>query len=223
MCTDFMYSHILGMTHCPQVFLCPAQQKHPANLIHQINHAQQKMIFCYWAPSKKLSAQGMYISTVMVVQQSASRQANFWFAFTHSKLKIKSCMIKKQSLQGAGCWALGTCYTDKKEYCHVQPSLHVLGTFVVQGVIFVWIIRGLSGYTRQAPAAAGTLHFVQRAPCRLVLIQGWPIFVKNWQFVCLSTGFLFKFHVGPGTFSTCWLLNHVWTEFNVQKFNPPMH
>ena len=49
-------------------------------------------------------------------------------------------MIKKQSLQGAGCWALGwvlgTCYTDKEEYLSVQPMVHLLGNSAAQGIIF---------------------------------------------------------------------------------------
>ena len=44
---------------------------------------------------------------------------------------------------------------------------------------------------------------MRRKGNRLVPVLCWPIFVENGQFVCLSTVFFNKLHVGPGTFSTC--------------------
>ena len=89
-------------------------------------------------------------------------------------------MIKKQSLQGAGCWA---------HVKWISKSIALSSPARMLGVIFVGIVRGLTICTFFASCAAKAWSSFRRFKI-----------VNFGTYVCQSDSFSIKFHVEPGTF-----------------------
>ena len=141
-------------------FLHPVQQRLPANFIHHVNHAWQKSSSVAGHPGEAVCLGLIHFYGNGSAAKKCPADENFVhcyvFHYTSKNLvciqafKIQNEIAHQKAVfavhwaLGTGHWALGTCYMDNKEYCCIQPGLHFLGTFAAQGMIFVWMMRGLS-------------------------------------------------------------------------------